>query len=230
MAVMSRYNRWIYETMAPHIGSRLLEAGCGTGNLTSFLIQTPGLKEYVGVDLSPAFCDQLRRDLHPPKRMKIEFHAMDLQSPALKSLARFPFDSIVCSNVLEHLQDDRAALRTFFEMLAPGGKVILQAPALPMLYGSIDAADQHVRRYSRRDLVSKVEETGFVVKQAAYFNLLGIPAWIWHGKILKHQTHPKEDLRAWDRWVPLIRKLESLITLPVGLSIFVIAEKADTAS
>jgi len=225
MSVMNHYNRWIYDTMAPYLGKRLFEAGCGTGNLTAFFLRTPGLTHYVGVDLSPAYCSRLQREIVPLPGVTVDFHAANLQDPSLKFTSGVPFDTIVCSNVLEHIENDRDVLRSFYDMLTPGGKVVLQVPALQMLYGSIDVTDHHVRRYSRRELVGKVKEAGFTIKKASYFNLLGIPAWIWHGKIMRHQTHPQGDLAAWDRWVPWIRKLESLISLPIGLAVFVVGEK-----
>ena len=225
MALMGRYNQWIYDTIAPHLSHSILEAGCGNGNLTRFIVSTPGLKRYAGVDLSETFCRQLEDEIRFLPGCSGEFHAMDLQSAALERLGAVPFSTIVCSNVLEHLADDVEVLRRFHRVLEPRGKVVLQVPAIQWLYGSIDEVDQHHRRYSRKQLRSALELAGFSIVDVFYFNFLGIAAWIWHGKIRKHKTHPVDDMRAWDRWVPILRAAESLLPLPVGLSLFAIGEK-----
>lgn len=149
MATMGRYNRWIYDTIVPYLGRRVLEAGCGNGNITCWILRTAGLQRYVGVDLSESFCQQLRTTFPSAHGLSCAFHAMDLQNPGLMRLASPPFDSIVCLNVLEHVENDRQLLRRFHDMLEPGGRVVLQVPAFQALYGTIDAIDQHFRRYAR---------------------------------------------------------------------------------
>jgi SAM-dependent methyltransferase len=225
MSKMGRYNEWIYHTIAPYLGPAVLEAGCGNGNLTHFILATPNLKRYIGVDLSEDFCRRLQEDVSIPPGCTAIFRALDLQDPALEQLARPPLTTIVCSNVLEHLADDASTLQRFHRMLERRGKLILQAPALQWLYGSIDEVNQHYRRYSRRDLAEKIQEADFSIVRMFYFNLLGIPAWIWHGRIRKLKTHPVDDMRAWDKWVPLLRAAESLIPPPLGLSLFAVGEK-----
>lgn len=121
MSEMGRYNQWIYDTIAPYLGPSVLEAGCGNGNLTHFIVATPNLKRYIGVDLSESFCRRLEHDVRIPPAMTsgctTVFRAMDLQDPALEELARPPLSTIVCSNVLEHLADDTAVLQRFHRML-----------------------------------------------------------------------------------------------------------------
>lgn len=225
MSEMGRYNEWIYDTIAPYLGHSILEAGCGNGNLTHFILATANLKRYVGVDLSESFCRRLEQEARVPPGCTTLFRALDLQDPALEKLAVQPLTTIVCSNVLEHIADDSGALQRFHRMLEPGGKLILQVPALQWLYGSIDTVNQHHRRYSRRELTEKVQAAGFSIVRVFFFNFLGIPAWIWHGRIRKLKTHPVDDMRAWDKLVPLLRAAESVIPLPLGLSLFAIGEK-----
>jgi SAM-dependent methyltransferase len=226
MSEMGRYNQWIYDTIAPYLGVSILEAGCGNGNLTRFIVNSPNLTRYIGVDLSESFCRRLAEDVRVPPACHATFHAVDLEDPALEELAFPPLSTIVCSNVLEHLANDVDVLQRFHRMLQTRGRLILQVPAIQQLYGSIDVADQHYRRYSRRGLVQKVQAAEFSIVRVFYFNLLGIPAWIWHGKIRKVKTHPVGDMRAWDKYVPVLRAAESLLPPPLGLSLFAVAEKA----
>src|ERR1043165_1313791 len=87
MAEMGRYNQWIYDTIAPYLGPSVLEAGCGNGNLTHFIVATPNLKRYVGVDLSESFCRRLEHDVRVSPGCTAVFRAMDLQDPELEKLA-----------------------------------------------------------------------------------------------------------------------------------------------
>ncbi len=225
MASMGRYNRWIYETVAPYIGQSVLEAGCGNGNITPFLIRHPGVKRYVGVDLSPTFCQELERSITPPSGVQCKFQACDLIDPALLKLASPLLNTIVCANVAEHVEDDGLLFERFRDMLTPGGWLVLQVPAFQWLYGTIDAIDQHHRRYSRPDLIAKVTGAGLHVKKAFYFNLMGIAAWVWHGKILRLNKHSEVELGWWDKAVPLLQMAENWIKPPVGLSLFVMAQR-----
>ncbi len=225
MERMTRYNGWIFSMIAPHLGPSVLEAGCGTGNITRLLLTHPGLRRYVGVDLSPQFCDHLKASLKAPAGATLQFQPLDLENPDLLKLAPPAFDSIVCLNVLEHIRNDADLLSRFERLLLPKGRLILQVPAFSWLYGTIDEVDGHERRYTRRTLVPLVQAAGFKVLRAHYFNVMGIPAWLWHGKIRKLRTHSQRELSLWDRAVPLLRRLEQWVPLPFGLSLIVIAER-----
>lgn len=226
MGAMNNYNQWIYDTIAPYLGRRILEAGCGNGNITRYILQRSGIERYVGVDLSSAFCRSLEQSAWPQAPGTCVFKALDLQDPGLVDLAQPPFDSIVCLNVLEHIEHDRELLERMLTMLEPGGRLILIVPAFQQLYGTIDAIDHHYRRYTRPRLTSLVQRAGFNVRCAFYFNVMGIPAWIWHGKIRKLTTHPKSEMTLWDRAVPWLQKLERWVPIPCGLSVVLIAEKS----
>jgi len=226
MSGMSHYNRWIYETIAPYIGRNLLETGCGNGNITRLLVKHRGLTRYVGVDASVEFCREQQRDTSFAPGVSCEFRAMDLQDDSLLQLSSSRFDSIVCLNVLEHVAKDQLLLDRFKNLLSPAGQVILQVPAFQFLYGTIDEIDGHYRRYTRATLFPKLQHAGLRPTHSFYFNLLGIPAWVWHSKIRKLKTHTEMELTWWDKAVPLLQRLETLMRPPIGLSLFVIAESS----
>jgi SAM-dependent methyltransferase len=225
MALMGEYNQWIYETIAPAVGSSVLEAGCGNGNITQFLIRKPGLRRYLGLDLSHTFCRELSAHYPAQPNLETRFEAMDLAQSTLDVLQAEPFESVVCLNVLEHIEDDLGQLRRFHEMLVPRGRLALQVPAFQTLFGTIDEVDQHFRRYNKRTLVQRLRVAGFEVEDAFYFNFAGIPAWIWHGKIRRLRTHSPSELKAWDRFVPFLKRVESFMRPPIGLSLFAIARR-----
>jgi len=222
---MPQYNQWIFDSFKFYLGNKIFEAGCGNGNITRLIFQTNRMDRYLGVDISKDFCNQLQNTLVPPLHTEARFVAMDLENPDLAILGTDLFDSIICLNVLEHIQEDQKLLKLFFSKLSPGGRLILQVPAFPALFGTIDEIDGHHRRYSRNGLGDLLRNGGFSVQQLRFFNFAGIPAWIWHGKIKRLKTHSMAEVKMWDKFVPILRWMEKWLPIPVGLSIFAVAEK-----
>ena len=97
----------------------------------------------------------------------------------------FSFDTVVCLNVLEHVKDDLRALSFMRTVLEPGGRLVLQVPAFQFLYGSVDRAIGHYRRYTRRDLALKMRQAGFEVEDSFYMNVIGMAGWFWNNRIMK---------------------------------------------
>src|SRR5262249_9454615 len=152
----------------------------------------------------------------------VEIRSLDLARLAEDGIPKCSFDTVVCSNVLEHIEDDREALAAMREVLVPGGRVVLIVPALHALYGSIDRAIHHFRRYSRDDLTAKLEGAGLAVGHVSYFNLLGVPGWFLNARVLKRQSVPGVQARINDLLVPWLR-LERRFGPPVGMSLLAVA-------
>lgn len=222
---MTNYCQWINDLVSPFVGNRLLEAGCGNGNLTEWILSRNQIMKYVGIDHSPELCSELRAQLSSRRELDWTVKTMDLQSEELLALGAESFDTIVCLNVLEHIPNDGDLLKTFRTLLSPGGKLVLLVPAFQSLYGTIDAAVHHVRRYAKKDLKKKLEDAGFKIVTVNFFNVLGIFAWLWHGKILRLKVHNKTEMVSWDKVVPLLKAIENTIPIPFGLSLFCVAEK-----
>lgn len=77
-------------------------------------------------------------------------------------------DLLTCLDVLEHVEDDRAALREFFRVLRPGGTVLLLTPAYQFLWSEHDEALDHVRRYTLSHLHQKFDRAGLLVHRRTY--------------------------------------------------------------
>src|SRR6266404_3723751 len=142
------------------VGDRVLEVGCGVGNFTRFLRD----REHVVVtDNNEEYLARLRRVLDRLDNVRV--CNVDWADPSLESLHGERFDTILCLNVLEHIENDDAALATFARLLEPGGRLVLQVPAMRALYGEFDRAIHHHRRYERHDLVAQLQGHGFVVEE-----------------------------------------------------------------
>jgi SAM-dependent methyltransferase len=221
MAALDRYNAFLFEQIAPSIGQRVLEVGAGTGNLTQFLRDRDVV---VATDLDPAYVELLRRRFE--HSTNVDVAVFDLATEVPSELAGRRFDTIICLNVLEHIADDRAAVGRMRDMLLPGGRLLLLVPAHQALYGSIDEAIGHYRRYAREDLVRLLAECGFEVESDIHVNATAIPAWLLNGRVLKRRSVPGIQARLANRLVPLYR-LERRLGLPFGLSVIAVARRAD---
>ena len=214
---LHRYNGFLWELMRPFVGRRVLEVGSGTGLLTRFLAK----REHVlATDLDPDYVALLRRRFANDPH--VEVRRLDLARLADDGIPRHAFDTVICSNVLEHVADDGSALRAMRDVLVPGGRVVLVVPALQALYGSIDRAIHHHRRYARSDLVDKLRAAGLDVEHVSYFNMLGIPGWFLNARVLQRHSVPGVQARINDWLVPWLR-VERRFGPPLGMSLLAVA-------
>jgi len=218
LAAAPRYNRWMFERLRPWLGDRVLEIGSGIGNLSEFLLDR---SRVVLSDTDSFYLDRLRERFarHPHVsvvELRLPEFAGDLLSDRL--------DTVICLNVLEHVRDDMLSLSTVYRLLQPGGRLVLLVPALPALYGSLDRALGHFRRYTAEELRHIFAATGFRTRHLEYFNLAGVPGWWFTGRVLRRTLIPTGALRWYDALVPLFQ-LERFLPWRVGQSLIAVGER-----
>ena len=214
----ARYNRWMFDRLRRWVGRRVLEIGSGIGNLSAFLVDRERL---VLTDTREEYLERLRQRFAEHRNVAVERLYLPNEHGAL---AGQHFDTIICLNVLEHVDDDIGSLAQIRGMLAPGGRLVLLVPALPALYGTMDRALGHHRRYKRRALAELLRTTGYAVPHIEYFNLAGVPGWWLAGRVLRRPMIPPGSLKLYDALVPLFR-LERLLPWRVGQSLIAIGER-----
>jgi len=219
-----RYNRWMFQQLLPWLGQRVLEVGSGIGSFTRYLT---GRDLVVATELNPRYLRILGNTFE--RHTRVEMMPLDLADFDPAPLWARHLDTIVCLNVLEHIEDDRGVLRRLHDSLAPGGRLLLLVPAHQWLFGSIDRAIDHHRRYERAGLVRKLEEAGFLVEHTQFFNRLGVLGWWLNGKILRRTRVPGFQLHLQNLLVPLLRA-EMYAPLPFGLSLVAVARRAGDPS
>jgi SAM-dependent methyltransferase len=155
----------------------------------------------------------------------IVVQSIDWERPDLEALRARRFDTVLCLNVLEHIERDDDALATFAALLPPDGRLVIQVPAMHALYGDIDRAIGHYRRYEREELVAKLERHGFVIDECRYFNLPGVLGWYLNSRLLRRRTLPGMQARAASALVPLLQ-LEQRRPPKRGMCLLAVARKA----
>ena len=222
LAGAQRFNRWMADAIRPYIGQRVLETGAGIGNLTHILCTRR--ERYIAGDIDPEYLARLRaRFQHRPK---MEVRHCDLSNAADFVPLAGAVDSVVCLNVLEHIEDDMAGLRNIYTALQPGGRAIILVPYGAGVFGSLDTALGHFRRYSREELQRKMEQAGFRVERILDFNRISLPAWYVNGRLLRRKTIGRLQLGVFDRLVWLWRRIDRLLPWS-PTSIIAIAVKND---
>lgn len=124
---------------------------------------------------------------------------------------REQLDTVVCLNVLEHVEDDLAGLRSMHSVLKPGGRAIVLVPCGQEIFGTLDTALGHFRRYSREDLKEKMERIGFDVDNVLEFNRISRPAWFVSGRLMKRTALNPGQLRLFDKLVWLWRLIDRML-------------------
>jgi glycosyltransferase involved in cell wall biosynthesis len=221
---LKRYNKWIWERVQPYVGQRVLEVGAGSGTMTRFLY---GRELIVVTDKETPYLDRLRNAFR--RRPGIEVERCDLDSESALDLSRYEFDTVTCINVLEHTDDDVAALRRAHQLLVPGGRVIVFVPAGKALYGALDRGVGHQRRYDKDELVEKLTAAGFAVEEVSFQNRAAKLAWWLNSRVMRRSALPAAQSKIFDRLVPLFRALEG--ERPgSGLSLIAIGRKPVAAA
>lgn len=215
-----RYNAWLGRKLSRHLGQRVLEVGAGIGTITRQI--APGRELVVALEMDRFYYDRLVNLFAGLPQVRPLLAGVERAD--WEKLAEERFDSVVLSNVLEHIADDREALANFRRVLPVGGRLVCLVPAIPALFGSMDSAVGHYRRYSRQTLSALFSGAGFRVTALESLNVLGIPGWFLNGRVLKRRGVPPLQLRLYDLVSPLVARVESRLKPEIGMSLLVVGE------
>jgi glycosyltransferase involved in cell wall biosynthesis len=214
----SRYNGWVYQMLRPYLGRDILEVGSGIGNMTRYFV---GHGHVTASDISPFCLRELERSFREYESVNVRPLDISRNGYAEREI----YDTIVCLNVLEHIQNDVEALRNMHTLLKPGGRLLLYVPANPRLYCEIDRGVGHYRRYLHDELVGKMRQAGYRVAHSRHHNILGALGWWINGKVLGKKAIGAADVGGFDLLMPLV-KLQDRLDSRFALSILAIGEKA----
>ncbi len=223
MSEVNLYNQWIFKNIEPYLGKNNLEIGCGIGNISQFLVKRGSL---VAIDVSPKYIEEVKEKFKDcPDFFAYQWDASSSLPDFLKEGS---FDTIICLNVLEHIEDDLKALKNMNRLLKINGHLCLLVPAGRFAYGSLDKEMGHFRRYSKKGLEKKLKQAGFEVVKSFHMNVLGLIGWIFYGRVLHRKQLPSSEIHLIDRLVPVLAGLERILPPPFGLSLIVTGRKVES--
>jgi SAM-dependent methyltransferase len=168
--------------------ARILDAGCGSGRNMVDLARRGSV---TGIELS-----------EPSASIARERNAGEVVSGSVLQMpfAQHSFDLAVCLDVIEHLEDDLAALRELRRVVAPSGSLLVTVPAYQWLWSGHDEVNHHFRRYTPRSLQRVAEEAGWRQVRSTHFNSLLLPVAVLLRVLDRFSRKTTES--SLDLWVP----------------------------
>ena len=210
----------------------ILEIGCSGGPLMQRL-RAAGYTDLTGIDVSvPAI--ELAQARNVPN--------VSVMDGAALAFGDARFDLVIASDVLEHIEDEGRALWEWTRVLRPGGQLLVFVPAHAYLWSEHDVVNHHFRRYSRPGLMAALERAGLRVERSSFWNAamyfptaaLRLGRRLVSGPVspvqkpgatgdLHHFAGPTNTLLL--LWVKLENRLLRRLNLPLGVSVFALAQK-----
>ena len=218
-----RYSAHLFNLFRAHLGKRVLEVGSGIGTMSRPLADAADL--VVGLEPNANCVGRLKDAMNGHPRFVLR--ACHLEECDRTELVNHRFDTVVCVNVLEHIEDDAGALRMFKDVLIPKGRVLIFVPAVQAAYGPLDAELGHHRRYSKPTLAKAFGDAGLDLLTLRYTNPIGLLGWMYNAHIAKSTAHSVTQVKLFEALVaPWALPLERLITPPIGLSLIAVGQKS----
>jgi len=220
-ADMPNYYSWIMEVFRPLLRGKVAEIGAGIGTFSQYLL--PHVSALDLFEPSQNLLPSLNNRFNDDERVTVYNETLECALSRTEHL----YDSIVMVNVLEHIEDDSAALQGLWRHLNPGGHLLLYVPAMPFLYSRHDQAIGHYRRYTQQVLKERVLNAGFHIVRAQYMDVIGILPWFLINTLGRQTTLNPSAVKLYDTvGIPLTKFIEKFITVPFGKNLIVIAQKS----
>jgi SAM-dependent methyltransferase len=204
----------------PPTDAAILEIGCGTGH------NLPMLGEFGKVDAL-----ELDEEARSIAEKRLGRAVMSAPLPELAGVPEHQYDVVGAFDVIEHIDDDRAAVVSIASRLKPGGKFVMTVPAHQWMWSAHDVVNHHKRRYSKGSLKRLIESSPLKLERIGYFNSLLFPLAV--AERLSSRMRGKEDVdlklpsaplnSALERCFAAERHLIARLPLPPGLSLFAVA-------
>lgn len=174
---INNYSTWMYHTYESYVGKRVFDVGAGMGRMVQFYIDK--CERIVATDIFQSQVDYMNMRFEGYPNFNAE--VFDILSDDISEYVG-AFDTVICINVLEHLENDELAVNKMKELLCEGGNLILFVPAFQKLYCQMDKNVSHYRRYDRGILAELAKKSDMEIVHNGYFNALGIIPYYLKGK------------------------------------------------
>jgi SAM-dependent methyltransferase len=213
------YNRWIADSFSAYLQAPPLEFGAGIGNISELLSSYTPL---CVTDTDERMLAHLENKFSHIHDISVNF--LDITQPPPEHLVG-SFQTVIGINVLEHVEDDEKALVHLGTVLKPSGRLLLLVPAKKWAYTELDRQLGHFRRYEKKELGEKLGKASFQIEKLYFFNIVGLLSWIIRDKIQRSGGLRPYQVSSFDTIVPILKRVEAKVRMPVGISLIAIAQK-----
>ena len=220
MSNTHHFNKWLASLLRPYLGNNVLEVGAGIGTMTLKFLPRD---HYTCLEIDPLHIITLKNMFMNKPNVDV-FNLNIEDSKEIRTLNK-SYDTILCLNVLEHLQNDYEALKNMNELLIEGGRLLLVVPNCPKLYNSLDIALGHIKRYKVKDIENLLTSSGYKIECLKSFNKVSILGWFLNGTLLKRTHFSKIQLKIYDWFVWFWKLIDPILPWP-GQSIIAVGEKS----
>lgn len=233
---IEEYNWWFVARRRSILGllgrtdkrAKILDIGCAGGPLLNDLKKL-GFENVSGIDFSAEAVEKCKQ--RGLSAFQMDAHNLQFEPNS--------FDVLVASDSLEHLEFDTKALQNWYNVLKPGGKIFVFVPAYMFLWSEHDAVNLHYRRYTKSELVKKMQDAGFKIKRKGYWNFaIFFPTAVFRVlQRIKNKISPskeaKDQLSGFDGltnkillgWMGAENAVFKNAAFPCGVSVFAEATK-----
>lgn len=224
LAKADRFNQWLFDAVAGYCKGTILEIGSGIGNISELLLDRGG--PVMLSDFRTDYCEMLKRrfknNTHLKDVYQVDLSLTDFSGQYPELLGRF--DTIIALNVVEHIKDDKLAIRNCKKLLRADGRLVILVPAFQCLYNSLDKELGHFRRYRKKSLTQLLVSEEMKIIDKKYFNCAGIAGWWMAGSIFKSKTISDKQLAVFNKLIPAFRIIDKAAFHIAGLSVIAVAE------
>ncbi len=227
---LSNYRKYQFDLIGKYIGKNILEVGSGDRSFTNLIVKNvQNIEQIVSIEPSQTLMEVYKNKYILPDYVILSDENLFDLTPNSYGL----FDTIILVHVLEHIEKDKEALTHLHSLLKPGGKVLIEVPAMQSLFSVHDKMLGHYRRYNKTNFRQMVDPDLYQTKDLWYQDAIGMIGSFFFFKLKKTELNSNKGIDLvknqgviYDKYlIPFEKFYEKFIQLPFGLSITGILEK-----
>ena len=228
---LSNYRKYQYDLISRYVGVNILEIGAGDRSFTKQIVNNSKkrIERVISIEPSNTLMEVYDKKYKLPDYVKLTNDNLFDLTPLSYGL----FDTIILIHVMEHIEEDKKAISHLYKLLKPGGKILIEVPALQFLYSIHDKMLGHFRRYNKSNFNQMIDKELYTIEKLFYNDAIGVLGSLFYFKFKKISLKSESGInlvnnqgKIYDKYIiPFEKWYESFLTIPFGLSLTGIISK-----